>query len=558
MYTVKTQIFKFKDGRCLQVFLYLICLSSFSVFAQGVKFNGDFSPSEGIVKPQEKPYRDEICLNGSWEFQPVAVPKDWLAGKGAAPELVRPIEGKWEKTKIKIPSPWNVNDWGGGSKVGKGTDLPYAPSSVYYPSYPSGWEKEKMGWLKRSFTVPANWAKKRIILHFEAVAGECLVVVNGKEVGRHFDQFLPFEVDVTEALKYGDNELMVGVRHAKLFNKNHPVYSKFKTVHPLGSNADKLVGIWQDVFLQAVPATRIKSIFVKPFVERDELEFEVELVNQSQQAQQLTISGDIKEWLNQASVERMASADIKWTLGETALDIPSQTISIKQGETKKVNIKIRVGNKLKFWSPPAPNLYTVGLQLKSAGRIISDRKTERFGWRSFNIKGSDFHLNGQKIQAYGDLQHPFGPYITSRRFAWAWYKMIKDVGGNAVRPHAQPWPRVYYDLADEMGLLVLDETGLFGSSINLNFEDEEIWTNSEKHLTNLILRDRNHPSVVGWSVGNELFAISLLNKPPAEVARKWDDKITSLARIPALIDPTRQLITVDGDKDMHGSLPVFS
>ena len=97
--------------------------------------------------------------------------------------------------------------------------------------------------------------------------------------------------------------------------------------------------------------------------------------------------------------------------------------------------------------------------------------------------------------------------------------MIKDFGGNAVRPHAQPWPRAYYDLADEMGLMVLDETGLFGSSIRLNFEDPELWQRSADHLRDLIRRDRNHPSVIGWSVGNETFAIALLNKPPEAMAR---------------------------------------
>lgn len=142
--------------------------------------------------------------------------------------------------------------------------------------------------------------------------------------------------------------------------------------------------------------------------------------------------------------------------------------------------------------------------------------------------GDEFQLNGKKIQCFGDIQHPFSAYICSRRFAYAWYQMIKDFGGNAVRPHAQPWPRVYYDLADEMGLMVLDETALFGSSIRLNFEEDLTWQRSHEHLKRLILRDRNHPSVIGWSAGNETFAIALLNKPTKEVAAVWDDKLVEL------------------------------
>ena len=134
--------------------------------------------------------------------------------------------------------------------------------------------------------------------------------------------------------------------------------------------------------------------------------------------------------------------------------------------------------------------------------------------------------------------------------------MIKDFGGNAVRPHAQPWPRVYYDLADEMGLMVLDETALFGSSIRLNFEEELTWQRSHEHLKRLILRDRNHPSVIGWSAGNETFAIALLNKPEKEVAAVWDDKLVDLTLSARKSDPTRDFITLDGDRDMEGRLPV--
>ena len=136
--------------------------------------------------------------------------------------------------------------------------------------------------------------------------------------------------------------------------------------------------------------------------------------------------------------------------------------------------------------------------------------------------------------------------------------MIQDFGGNCVRLHAQPWPRLYYDLADEMGLMVLDEGALFGSSLSLNFEEEITWKRTAEHLDALVMRDRNHPSVIGWSAGNELFAISMYNKPAPDLAKIWDAKIIELAKRPSLLDPTRQFITDDGDEDMHGNLAVWS
>lgn len=527
--------------------------------AQGIKFMHDFSPSEGIVKPQEAPYREEICLNGKWDFQPVSLPADWIPNRGIAPELALPEADKWEKTQIKIPSPWNVNEWGGGSHVGKDTDLPYAPSSVYFPGYPRNWASVRMGWLKKTFTVPDTWVGKRVILHFDAIMGEAEIRINGTKVNTHFGDYLPFELDVTRYVKFHQlNELLVGVKHRKLFDKTSEQYKYFRFTYPPGSNTDDLVGIWQDVFLLGESPVRIANAFIKPWVDRDELEFEVEMVNQTDQIQQVTLLGTVRAWINKAAADVVGAPEIAWELGkDDLLEVHSEKVVLNPGESKKNILKVKVAGRLKYWAPATPNLYTVQLKINK-GKKILDCKTERFGWRQFTIRGKNFYLNGEKIQCFADIQHPFGAYVCSRRFAWAWYRMIKDFGGNAVRLHAQPWPKEYYDLADEMGLMVLDEGALFGSSLSLNLEEEITWQRTEKHIDELILRDRNHPSVIGWSLGNELFAIAMYNKPSKEVAERWDARIVKLTERPALLDPTRTFLTDDGDKDMNGHLPVWS
>ncbi|GHT46594.1 beta-galactosidase [Bacteroidia bacterium] len=535
----------------------IICfiLSISSGFAQGIRFNGDFSPAAGLTIPQEAPYREEICLNGYWDLQIMPVPSSWENGKGIAPELPSPLPEKWETTRIKIPSPINVNNWGSGNNVGEGTNFPYAPSSVYYPGYPKYWDDTRMAWLKKELTLPEGWKNKRLILHFEAVAGECVVLLNGKEVARNFDSHLPFEADITDAIQAnGTNEIQVGLRHTRLFEKKHPDYKYFGATFPTGSNTDDLIGIWQDVFLFAVPDIRITNVFVQPWLDKNELEIEMQIINQSPKKQKINVKGDVKSWINTAST----NMEIDWKLSETALTVSTpQTIELKPGETQTVYLKTKVGNSLKTWSPDDPNLYTLLLQLNNKKQTY-DIKATRFGWRQLKIVDDHFELNGKKIQCFGDIQHPFSAYICSRRFAYAWYQMIKDFGGNAVRPHAQPWPRVYYDLADEMGLMVLDETGLFGSSIRLNLEEDITWERSHEHLKRLILRDRNHPSVIGWSAGNEMFAIALLNKPEKEVSDRWDEKLVNLALSVKQYDTTRDFITLDGDRDMEGRLPVWS
>lgn len=542
----------------LLIFFIFPLIAPITAPAQGVIFKSDFSPSEGLVTPQEKPYREEICLNGYWNLQIVPVPESWKSGSGEAPELPFPVNGKWETTKIKIPSPINVNNWGNGNNTGENSPFPYAPSSVYFPSYPKYWDNARMAWLKKAFTVPAAWNGKRLILHFEAVAGECTVLINGREAARNFDSHLPFEVDITDLITAnGENEMLVGVRHTKLFDKKHPDYKYFGATYPTGSNTDDLLGIWQDVFLFALPALRVTDVFVKPHVSQNELEIQIQVTNQTAQKRKINVQGSVKEWINKANTNTpLSAAEINWDLGQTALSC-SNAIEIAAGATQTFSIRTQVNNQLKYWSPDNPNLYTLLLQLYDK-KTTYDLKATRFGWRELTITGDVFHLNGKKIQCFGDIQHPFSAYICSRRFACAWYQMIKDFGGNAVRPHAQPWPRVYYDLADEMGLMVLDETALFGSSIRLNLEEEITWQRSKEHLKRLILRDRNHPSVIGWSAGNEMFAIALLNKPSKEISAKWDDKLVDLALSVKQVDDTRDFITLDGDRDMESRLPVWS
>lgn len=451
-----------------------------------------------------------------------------------------------------------MNDWGRGSNVGDGTQNPYAPGSVYFPSYPDYWKHTRMGWLRKNFRIPEEWTQKRVLLHFEAVAGDCIVLVNGREAGHNFDSHLPFDMDISDYInRDAENELLVGVRHTKLFDKSHPVYKKMGATYPTGSNTDDLIGIWQDVYLLGVPEVRITDVFVQPWVDKNELVLEVAMTNLTSKNKKITLGGVVKEWINHVGKDVLTAPEISWSLGETALTIPAESITLRAGESQTVTIRHQVNDALKSWTPDTPDLYTLLLNIEDKKQTY-DCKATRFGWRQFKIVGDEFQLNGKKIQCFGDIQHPFSAYICSRRFAYAWYQMIKDFGGNAVRPHAQPWPRVYYDLADEMGLMVLDETALFGSSIRLNFEEDLTWQRSHEHLERLILRDRNHPSVIGWSAGNETFAIALLNKPEKEVAAVWDDRLVDLTLSARKFDPTRDFITLDGDRDMDGRLPVWS
>lgn len=144
----------------------------------------------------------------------------------------------------------------------------------------------------------------------------------------------------------------------------------------------------------------------------------------------------------------------------------------------------------------------------------------------------------------------------TRRYAWAWFTAIKGMNGNAVRPHAQVYPRFYLDMADEMGICVLNETANWASDGGPKLDSEHFWKESKEHLKRFVLRDRNHASVFGWSISNENKPVILhvYNRPeliPAQQKawEEWRDIVRQY-------DPTRPWISSDGEDDGNGILPV--
>ena len=261
-------------------------------------------------------------MNGRWQFQPIAVPAAHIRDLGVAPELPAAEEARWESVPIKIPSPWNVNTWGAGRDAGAGTAHPYWPSSVYYPSYPRHWDQVEMGWLKASFRVPASWGDRRIILHFEAVAGHAQVIVNGRKAGEHFDRFLSFELDITELVRRDSiNELLVGVRAMKLFDRKSPTFKFMRAPYPPGSTLDQLAGIWQDVFLLGLPPVRVANTFVKPLVDRDTLEVEVAVKNDSGREATIDLGGSVQPWVNLAGQDALLAPEPRWRRARTVMSL---------------------------------------------------------------------------------------------------------------------------------------------------------------------------------------------------------------------------------------------
>ncbi|MDP4292260.1 MAG: glycoside hydrolase family 2 TIM barrel-domain containing protein, partial [Bacteroidota bacterium] len=533
----------------ITLLVLLVALFQPSGFGQKLTNPMVFAPSEGWIKPAEQPYRHEICLNGLWQFQPVKLPEKFREGIDPAPVLPPADEDGWNKTPIRIPSPWNVNSF--ADNKGLGGDF------RCYPSYPKEWENVKMGWLRKKFTVPEKWKGNRILMHFEAVAGDADIRINGKLAGKHFGIFLPFDVDVTKAVLFGrENEVCIGIRKPSLFDQKGD-YGR-RTYQAGSFWGQHIAGIWQDVYLVGVSPVRISDVFVKPSPAGHKLEAEVTICNDRDDDVRVSLDAKAYPWISKAGKEVLSSPIPDYILGSKAsLTMPASGINVPAHGTVKTVLSVTVNDELKYWSPETPYLYGLVIRTTQDGKI-TDSKYTRFGWRQFEIRENRYFLNGKPIVMKGDSWHFLGIPQMTRRYAWAWFKALRDANLNTVRLHAEPYPSFYLDVADEMGILVLDETAVWASDGGPKLDDPAYWQDSKSHLSELILRDRNHPSVMGWSVSNEVMpVVTNVMHNPVGIKDTLVKYYGIWADICRRFDPTRPWISADGEDDGEGRLPAY-
>lgn len=511
--------------------------------AEGVKFTRAFAPQAGLVSQYEESARQEICLNGSWQFQGTA--------DTSVPNAEASGVGQWEPAAIKIPSPWNANSFSMDSG---------APGGDFraYPSYPKEWENVKAAWMQKTVMIPKDWGTKRIVLHFGTVAGKMVVYVNGRRAGEGFDIFFAQEFDVTDLVRFGaENQILVKVVSPKVFDQPGP-YGRREYLS--GSFwGTHIAGIWQDVFLLAMPKVAINDVFVQPLVNQDELRIEATVANHSATSATVNLSGNVREWLNQAGKSVLDAPEVKWKLAsKPSLEFSGQQIALAPGESKTVTLTAKVDGHLKLWSPATPNLCGLLLTLSADGKPV-DTKYQRFGWRQFTINRNQLCLNGQPIVLRGDSWHFMGVPQMTRRYAYAWYHLLKDAGANAVRLHASVYPSFYHDMADEMGIMILDESAIWLSDGGPKADSELFWNNCRANVAELVRRDRNHPSVFGWSVCNEILPV-LRNvwHSPQNMIDHCLGEIEVWKNICLTNDPTRGWISGDGEWDAEGRLPVIN
>lgn len=436
-------------------------------------------------------------LDGAWQFLPLPE-----AGAPAAP----PTRG-YADQPIQVPGYWNSfpasigGDWG----------------AYDHFRYPADWQQAPAGWYRRVFRTqraPAG-TSDRVRLVFDAVAGHSRVWLNGEYLGENLDSFLPFEFDVSRLLRSdGDNELAVHVAA--------PPQRDGLWLQPCGSWAGwQLRGIWQSVRLAREPACAIADVFAQPQLSPQAI------------AVSVTLGGDIPADAA-VGVEIVDGDAVVLDLGRTAMQA-SPTITCRAAFPAA-----------QLWSPEAPHLYHARATLYVQGEARHVRSV-RFGMRELRIVGTQLHLNGTPVQLFGDSWHYMGAAQQNPAYVRAWFAFARATGINAIRTHAMPYPPCYFDLADELGMLIIDESAIYGSAGTLAYDEPVFWERCRAHVQRMVRRDRNHPSIVFWSVCNETIW---------KGGERIFPHLRALAADAQQLDPTRFASFDENDSDVGGTAPL--
>jgi len=344
-----------------------------------------------------------------------------------------------------------------------------------------GWFPGGRGEYRKQFTIDNTHLtidNSLVKLHFEGVYQKAEVFVNGQKAGQHHYGYTPFTVDVTPFLKWKN------AKAGKVKSNLNEVVVKVDNSEQPNCRWYSGSGIYRHVWLETMPALHIaeNGVFVTtPEInaERARVQVEVTVANESERERNAVVA-----------------------VGSGLL-----TVCVPAHETKTVTTTYSISNP-KLWSPDSPTLYETKVELKEAGTTI-DQQTAKFGIRSFSFDAENgFVLNGRKMLINGACVHHDDGVLGAMAFDDAEIRKVrqmKEAGFNLIRTSHNPTTRAFLDACDSIGMLVIDEA-FDGWRTQKNPYDYSTVIDScfRQDIHAMVLRDRNHPSVISWSIGNEV------------------------------------------------------
>ncbi len=459
------------------------------------------------LDPSDSPYWRS--LNGSWKFRFHSKPAD------VDPAFSRKDYSDENWDEIPVPSNWQLEGY--GQPIYTNIRMPFEVDPPFVPE-----DNNETGLYRRTFTVPDSWSERQVFLHFGGVQSAFYLWVNGQEVGYSQGSMTPAEFDITGYLVQGEN--LVAVQVIRWSDASYIEDQDFW----------RLSGIFRDVYLYSTPHVHISDFYVitdlNPTFQRGALRVDVEINNRS--------TRKAKKYHVQL---KLIDAN-----GNTVAQgiIPSPP---KIGPNTHANVEwISPITQPRLWSSEDPYLYTLVVSLLDKKYDLLESVSTRTGFRKVEISEGQLLVNGQVIMVKGVNRHEIDPdhgrVISEERMIQD-IRLMKQHNINSVRTSHYPNHPRWYELCDEYGLYVMDEA---------NLESHDLWERGIligelpewreamiDRAVSMVERDKNHPSIIMWSLGNEC---------------GWGPNFEAMEEAIEQIDDTRPIHYEGRNPPYHGTL----
>ena len=483
---------------------YVIVLLAFIVFSAGAGAAPDWENPEMIGRNKAParctsiPYSDAKSalkgeygedaefvksLNGTWKFnwvrEPSLRPKDFY-------KKSYDVSG-WDD--ITVPRCWQTEGYG----VPIYTNVTY-PIKVDPPRvtseppkrYTAYKNRNPVGSYRRVFTVPRGWSGREVFLHFDGVKSAFYLWINGEKVGYSQGSMTPAEFNVTDYLQKGKNTLAV------------EVYRWSDGSYLEDQDMWRFSGIYRDVYLVSTPRVDLRDFFVRTDLDEDYRDARMKITAKVS-SYESTPSGPhtVEVDLLDAKGNRVGSDSL----------MKMRTDRVEGRSEAVIEKEVTVENPRK-WSAEKPYLYTLLFTLKGPDGKVVEAKRCKTGFREVEIKGRQLYVNGRRTYIKGVNRHEhdpeFGRHVPLERMIED-VKLMKRFNVNTVRTCHYPDDPRFYDLCDRYGIYVIDEANIESHGIMWKLPgDKPQWRKAcMDRMQSMVHRDKNHPSIIIWSLGNE-------------------------------------------------------
>lgn len=412
-------------------------------------------------------------LNGVWKF-------NWSKNPSLRPlDFYQESYNTKNWDSINVPSNWEIE--GFGIPIYVNASYPFQKGRLDPPDIPDGYNP--VGSYKRTFTISKEWKSKELFIHLGAVKSAFYIWINGEKVGYSQGSKLPAEFNITNYVRTGENTIALEV-----YRWSDGSYLECQDFW-------RISGIERDVYLYARPTVYLADYFAKAGLKNNYKDGDFNL--------------DI-DLQNVATKKQKGSIEVVISKNNKTIYTSNLPYQILQNSTKKINFKTTIPN-VKNWSAEIPELYQLNIHIKNKKGKTLEAISRKIGFRTSEVKNGNYLINGQPILFKGVNRHEHNAekgHVVSKEEMLLDIKIFKENNINAVRTSHYPNDPYWYELCDEYGIYVIDEANIeshgMGYGMDKTLANNPKWLKAHlERVERMIERDKNHPSIIIWSLGNE-------------------------------------------------------